>query len=47
VEVFDTGNHSRLCTRQFGTSPLGPLTPIAGGVLAVNQKVSSISVVST
>ena len=46
VEVFDAGDHSRLYTRQFGTGPLGPLTPVAGGVLAVNQKVSSISVVS-
>ena len=48
VQVFDTGDFSHVCARQFGAGPLGSLTPIAGpGVLAVNRTVSSISVVTS
>jgi hypothetical protein len=47
VQVFDTGDSSHVCMRQFGAGPLGPLTPTAGGsVLAVNRTVSSVSIVS-
>jgi Trypsin len=48
VEVFDTSDENKpLRTRQLGRGPLASLTPLsAGGVLAVNGFISSISVVN-